>query len=129
MRFGWSTEVGSWRRGYTITNAPLYYDGLVITGVSGGEFSIRGRVQAYDANTGKEVWRFYTVPGPGEVGHDSWPQNTDAWRHGGAPVWQTPAVDPELGLLYFSTGNASPDLTAAGAPATTSSPHQSSRWT
>jgi quinohemoprotein ethanol dehydrogenase len=106
----WSTDVGSWQRGYTITNAPLYYDGLVITGVSGGEFSIRGRVQAYDAKTGKEVWRFYTIPGPGEVGHDSWPQGTNAWEHGGAPVWQTPAVDPELGLLYFSTGNASPDL-------------------
>ena len=109
-RVVWSTEVGSWRRGYTITNAPLYYDGLVITGVSGGEFSIRGRVQAYDATTGKEVWRFYTIPGPGEVGHDTWPQGTNAWKHGGAPVWQTPAVDPELGLLYFSTGNASPDL-------------------
>jgi alcohol dehydrogenase (cytochrome c) len=109
-KVAWSTEVGSWRRGYTITNAPLYYDGLVITGVSGGEFSIRGRVQAYDAKTGKQVWRFSTIPGPGEVGHDSWPKGTNAWKHGGAPVWQTPAVDPELGLLYFSTGNASPDL-------------------
>ena len=85
----------------------------MITGVSGGEFSIRGRVQAYDAKTGKHVWRFYTVPGPGEIGHDTWPANNDAWQHGGAPVWQTPAVDPELGLLYFSTGNASPDLDGA----------------
>jgi quinohemoprotein ethanol dehydrogenase len=106
----WETPVGDWREGYTITAAPLYYDGLVITGVSGGEFSIRGRVQAYDAKTGKEVWRFHTIPGPGEVGHDSWPSGNDSWQHGGAPVWQTPAVDPELGLLYFSTGNASPDL-------------------
>jgi alcohol dehydrogenase (cytochrome c) len=102
--------VGDWQKGYTITAAPLYYDGMVITGVSGGEFSIRGRVQAYDAKTGKEVWRFYTIPGPGEKGHDTWPQDNDSWKHGGAPVWQTPAVDPELGLLYFSTGNASPDL-------------------
>jgi alcohol dehydrogenase (cytochrome c) len=106
----WSTEVGSWKDGYTITAAPLYYDGMVITGVSGGEFSIRGRVQAYDSKDGKLVWRFHTVPGPGEVGHDSWPSSGNAWKHGGAPVWQTPAVDPELGLLYFSTGNASPDL-------------------
>jgi alcohol dehydrogenase (cytochrome c) len=106
----WSVEVGSWRKGFTITAAPLYYEGLVITGVSGGEFSIRGRVQAYDAKTGKLVWRFYTVPGPGEIGHDTWPAAGDAWRHGGAPMWQTAAVDPELGLLYFSTGNASPDL-------------------
>jgi quinohemoprotein ethanol dehydrogenase len=109
-KVAWKAQVGDWRQGYTITHAPLYYEGLVVTGVSGGEFSIRGRVQAYDAKTGKEVWRFYTIPGPGEVGHDSWPANNDSWRHGGAPVWQTPAVDPELGLMYFSTGNASPDL-------------------
>ena len=109
-KVAWQTQVGRWQQGYTITAAPLYYDGLVITGISGGEFSIRGRVQAYDAETGKEVWRFYTVPGPGEAGHDTWPADNDSWEHGGAPVWQTPAVDPELGLLYFSTGNASPDL-------------------
>ena len=106
----WSAQVGSWQEGYTITAAPLYYDGLVYTGISGGEFSIRGRIQAYDAKTGEEVWRFHTVPGPGETGHDSWPKNNDSWEHGGAPVWQTPAIDPELGLMYFSTGNASPDL-------------------
>ena len=106
----WKTEVGSWRKGFTLTHAPLYYDGRVIVGGSGGEFSIRGRVQAYDAKTGKLVWRFHTIPGPGETGHETWPQAGNAWEHGGAPVWQTPAVDPELGLLYFSTGNASPDL-------------------
>ena len=55
------------------------------------------------------MWRFYTIPGPGETGHDTWPQNNDAWKDGGAPVWQTPSVDPELGTLYFSTGNAGPD--------------------
>jgi quinohemoprotein ethanol dehydrogenase len=110
----WSTQVGRWQEGYTITAAPLYYDGLVYTGVSGGEFSIRGRIQAYDAKTGEQVWRFHTVPGPGEEGHDTWPQDNNSWEHGGAPVWQTPAVDPELGLLYFSTGNASPDLDGSG---------------
>jgi quinohemoprotein ethanol dehydrogenase len=106
----WKTAVGDWRNGETITNAPLYFDGMVITGLSGGEFEIRGRVQAYDADNGKLVWQFHTIPGPGEVGHDTWPQDNDSWKRGGAPVWQTPAVDPELGLLYFSTGNASPDL-------------------
>jgi alcohol dehydrogenase (cytochrome c) len=106
----WKVVVGEWQKGYTITSAPLYYEGLVIVGGSGGEFSIRGRVQAYDARTGDLRWRFWTIPGPGEVGHDTWPQDNDAWKTGGAPVWQTPAVDPELGLLYFSTGNASPDL-------------------
>jgi alcohol dehydrogenase (cytochrome c) len=106
----WSAEVGHWKNGETITSAPLYYDGLVITGISGGEFGVRGRVTAYDAETGKLVWRFYTIPGPGDTGHDTWPQDNDAWKHGGAPVWQTPAVDPELGLLYFSTGNTAPDF-------------------
>jgi quinohemoprotein ethanol dehydrogenase len=106
----WSADVGDWRKGETITSAPLYYDGLVVTGLSGGEFGVRGSVTAYDAKNGKEVWRFYTIPGPGETGHETWPQDNEAWKHGGAPVWQTPAVDPELGLLYFSTGNTSPDF-------------------
>ncbi len=106
----WSAAVGDWRNGETITSAALYYDGLVVTGLSGGEFGVRGRVTAYDAETGKEAWRFYTVPGPGETGHETWPQDNEAWKHGGAPVWQTPAVDPELGLLYFSTGNTAPDF-------------------
>jgi len=106
----WSATVGDWRKGATITSAPLYYDGLVITGVAGGEFGIRGSVTAYAAATGKLVWRFHTIPGPGQTGHETWPQNNDAWKQGGAPVWQTPAVDPKLGLLYFSTGNTSPDF-------------------
>jgi quinohemoprotein ethanol dehydrogenase len=106
----WTAGVGDWRKGETITSAPLYYDGLVITGLSGGEFGVRGSVTAYDAENGKLVWRFYTIPGPGETGHETWPQDNDAWKRGGAPVWQTPAVDPALGLLYFSTGNTSPDF-------------------
>jgi alcohol dehydrogenase (cytochrome c) len=110
----WKTKVGEWKRGETITNAPLYYDGRVYTGLSGGEFGIRGRLVAYDAATGEKEWTFWTIPGPGEEGHDTWPQDNNAWKHGGAPVWQTPAVDPELGLMYFSTGNASPDLNGKG---------------
>jgi alcohol dehydrogenase (cytochrome c) len=105
----WSTTVLPWQQGYTITSAPLYVDGMVITGVSGGEFGIRGRVMAYDASTGKEKWRFYTIAGPGQTGWESWPHTGDAYKHGGAPVWQTPSVDPKLGLLYFTTGNAGPD--------------------
>jgi alcohol dehydrogenase (cytochrome c) len=105
----WSTVVMPWQEGYTITSAPLYVNGMVITGISGGEYGIRGRVTAYDAQTGKERWRFYTIPGPGEAGHETWPATGDAWMHGGAPVWQTPSVDPKLGLLFFSTGNAGPD--------------------
>src|SRR4051812_5174019 len=105
----WATPIERWQNGYTITSAPLYFNGRVYTGISGGEFQARGRLTAVDAKTGKIDWRFYTVPGPGEVGHDSWPADNDSWQHGGAPIWQTPAVDPELGMLYLSTGNASPD--------------------
>jgi alcohol dehydrogenase (cytochrome c) len=112
----WRVAVAPWQEGYSITSAPLYYDGMVITGVSGGVMGRRGRVTAYDAETGDVVWRFFTVPGPGEFGHDTWPQEGNAWEHGGAPVWQTPAVDPELGLIYFSTGNPGPVLNGAVRP-------------
>jgi quinohemoprotein ethanol dehydrogenase len=105
----WSTQAERWQEGYTITAAPLYFDGLVITGFAGGERGIRGRVKAFDAKTGALAWTFYTVPGPGEIGHDTWPQDNEVWMDGGAPVWNTAAVDPELGLVYFSTGNPGPD--------------------
>jgi alcohol dehydrogenase (cytochrome c) len=105
----WSVQAERWQEGYTITSAPLYYDGLVITGFAGGERGVRGRVKAFNAKNGKLVWTFYTVPGPGEVGHDTWPADNDLWQDGGATVWNTPAVDPELGLLYFGTGNPGAD--------------------
>ena len=105
----WRTQAERWQDGYSITAAPLYYGGLVIVGVSGAEYGIRGRVKAFNAKTGAPAWTFYTVPGPGERGHDTWPQDNDAWKSGGGSVWQTPAVDPKLGLLYFSTGNPGPD--------------------
>jgi quinohemoprotein ethanol dehydrogenase len=105
----WSTQAERWQDGFTITSAPLFYEGLVITGFSGGERGIRGRVKAFDAASGALVWTFYTIPGPAEFGHETWSQDNDFWMDGGAPVWQTPAVDPELGLLYFSTGNPGPD--------------------
>jgi quinohemoprotein ethanol dehydrogenase len=105
----WSVQAERWQEGFTITSAPLYFDGLVITGFAGGERGIRGRVKAYDARNGRLAWTFYTVPGPGEVGHDTWPADNELWKDGGAPVWNTPAVDPELGLIYFATGNPGPD--------------------
>lgn len=106
----WETKVAEWEEGYTVTSAPLYYNGKVYTGVSGGEYGIRGRVMAYDSDLGFEVWRFYTIPGPGDVDGDTWPSDNDAWLTGGGPVWNTPAVDPELGYIYFATGNTAPDL-------------------
>lgn len=112
----WNIEAGDPNRGYGITAAPLYYDGMVIVGFSGGEFGIRGRISAYDAGTGDQVWNFYTIPGPGEIGHATWPQDNDVWMYGGAPIWQTPSVDPELGMIYFSTGNAGPSMNGAVRP-------------
>ena len=112
----WSTQAERWQEGFTITSAPLYYDGMVITGFAGAEYGVRGRVKAYDSDDGSLIWTFYTIPGPGEVGYESWPQTGIAWEHGGATVWQTPAIDPELGLVYFSTGNAGPDFYGGGRP-------------
>jgi len=109
----WSIQAERWEEGFSLTSAPLYYDGMVITGFAGAEIGVRGRVKAYDADDGKLLWTFYTIPGPGEVGHDTWPQDNEVWMHGGATVWQTPAVDAELGLIYFSTGNPGPDFNGA----------------
>jgi alcohol dehydrogenase (cytochrome c) len=109
----WDVAAERWEENFSITSAPLYYDGMVITGFAGADRGTRGRVKAYDADDGTLLWTFYTIPGPGEPGHETWPQDNDAWRYGGASVWQTPAVDPELGLVYFSTGNAGPDYNGA----------------
>lgn len=103
----WDVEVGDVNLAYSITMAPLAVGDKVIVGVGGGEFGIRGFVAAYYADTGEEAWRFYTIPGPGEPGHESW--DGDDWAHGGAPVWITGSYDPELGLTYWGVGNPGPD--------------------
>jgi alcohol dehydrogenase (cytochrome c) len=109
----WDVQAERWEDNFSITSAPLYYDGTVITGFAGADRGTRGRVKAYDADDGRLLWTFYTIPGPGEPGHETWPQDNDAWQYGGGSVWQTPAVDSELGLIYFSTGNAGPDYNGA----------------
>jgi quinohemoprotein ethanol dehydrogenase len=109
----WSIQAEDPKLGYVIASAPLYYDGMVITGFAGSDMGTRGRIKAYDAKTGALRWTFYTVPGPGEIGHDTWPANTEVWKHGGAALWQTPAIDPQLGLIYFSTANPGPVLNGA----------------
>ncbi len=100
----WTTKVGD--RGTTVAPA-LYYGGLVYMGVSGGEGGIRGFIGAFDAKTGKQVWGFWTIPGPGETGHESW--EGDSWEHGGGPIWTASAIDPDLGMIYVPVGNAWPD--------------------
>jgi quinohemoprotein ethanol dehydrogenase len=112
----WSMLAEVWEDGYSITSAPLYFNGQVITGFAGGENGIQGKVKSYDATTGDLLWTFNTIPNPGEFGHDTWPQDSDVYKYGGAPVWQTPAIDPELNLIYFSTGNPGPDFGGSMRP-------------
>jgi alcohol dehydrogenase (cytochrome c) len=109
----WTIQAERWQDGFSITSAPVYVNGMVITGFAGADRGTRGRVKAYDAKDGDLVWTFYTIPAPGERGHDTWPKDNDAWKYGGGSIWQTPAVDPQLGLVYFSTGNAAPDYNGA----------------
>ena len=103
----WTATVEDNKKGYYLTAAPLVADGKVMVGVSGGEFGIRGFVAAYDAETGKEVWRTFTIPAPGEPGHETWPQG-DHWKTGGAPTWVSGNYDPETNLLYWGVGNGGP---------------------
>jgi alcohol dehydrogenase (cytochrome c) len=112
-KVAWSIQAERWQDAFSITAAPLYVNNMVIIGFAGGDRGTRGRLKAYDAKDGRLIWTFYTIPGPGEPGHETWPKDNDAWKYGGAAIWQTPAVDPELGLLYFSTGNAAPDYNGA----------------
>ncbi len=107
-RVRWDIEVADHTAGYAITVAPLALDDKIIVGISGGEYGIRGFLDAYDPITGERLWRFWTVPGPGEPGHDTW--SGDSWERGGAPTWVTGAYDPELNLLYWGTGNPGPDF-------------------
>jgi alcohol dehydrogenase (cytochrome c) len=102
----WEKQVEDWRSGHYMTLAPLIAKGKVMVGVSGGEYGVRGFVQAFDAETGDEAWKTYTIPGPGEPGHETW--EGDDWQHGGASVWMTGNYDPEANLAYWGTGNAAP---------------------
>ncbi len=103
----WEIAVADYKAGYSLTLAPLVVKDKVLIGTGGGEFGIRGFLAAYDARTGKELWRFNTIPGPGERGHETW--KTDAWKTGGAPIWLTGSYDPELNLTYWGVGNPGPD--------------------
>jgi alcohol dehydrogenase (cytochrome c) len=124
--------------GYSHTSAPLVIGNKVIVGIAGGEYGIRGSVTAYDTETGRQLWRFYTIPSPEDGGwwgkyapatpwgdklprdiakeHADSAKHADTWKIGGSPVWVTPAYDAELGLIYFGTGNPSPSNNGAERP-------------
>jgi alcohol dehydrogenase (cytochrome c) len=103
----WDATLEDYKRGYASTLAPLVVKDKVVVGVAGGEYGIRGFIDAYDAKTGKRAWRFFTIPGPGEPGNNSW--SGDSWSRGGAGVWVTGASDPEQNLIFYGTGNPGPD--------------------
>ena len=106
-RIVWEAEMAEHSVGYAATIAPLAVNDKIIVGVAGGEYGIRGFIDAYDAQTGERAWRFYTIPGPGEPGNETWAG--DSWRTGGASVWVTGAFDPAHNLLYYGIGNPGPD--------------------
>ena len=106
----WAESVGSvpQQSGESVTTAPMYAHGKVFVGVANGDSGGQGRIVALDAETGARLWTFFVVPRPGEFGHDTWPQDSNTWELGGGGVWLNGTVDPDLGLVYFSTGNPVP---------------------
>jgi alcohol dehydrogenase (cytochrome c) len=104
----WNSVLEDYKKGYAATPAPLVVKDKVIVGSSGGENPTRGFIQAFDARTGRRLWRFYTIPAPGEKGSETWP-SAEAASRGGAAAWVTGTYDPELNLVYFGTGNPNPD--------------------
>jgi alcohol dehydrogenase (cytochrome c) len=112
----WKKNVADPNAGYAMTLAPLAIKDKIIVGVAGGEYGIRGFIAAYEAETGEEAWRFYTIPAPGEPGFETWADGGDAWQHGGASVWLTGSYDPERDLTYWGIGNPGPDWNPSQRP-------------
>jgi len=110
----WDIAYADWSKNYGATSAPLVVKGKVIVGTSGGDDGVRGFVAAYDAITGKLAWRFWTIPGPGEPGSESWPG--DSYLRGGGTTWMPGTYDPELNTLYWGTSNPSPDFSGEMRP-------------
>ena len=108
----WDVEIAPYQAGYSITSAPLALKNMVITGVAGGELGVRGFVDARDAATGKEIWRFNTIPEPGQPGSETW--KPDALKTGGGPTWLTGTYDRDLNVIYWPVGNPSPNYNGDG---------------
>jgi alcohol dehydrogenase (cytochrome c) len=107
-RLRWEVQVSDYKAAHSITVAPLAVKDKIIIGIAGGEYGIRGFLDAYDAKTGRLAWRFWTVPGPGEPGNETW--SGDSWKYGAAATWTTGSYDPDLNLIYWGTGNPGPDF-------------------
>jgi len=103
----WNQRFADWKEGYYATSAPIVANGVLISGVAGGESTTRGFLDGWDPETGQKLWRRYTIPAPGEPGSESWPKD-DAWMRGGGPTWRSGSYDPQLDLVYWGTGNAEP---------------------
>ena len=104
----WNQKFAEAKEGYYATSAPIVANGVLISGMAGGESTTRGFLDGWDPETGKKLWRRYTIPAPGEPGSDTWPKNTDAWKQGGGPTWRSGSYDPQLDLVYWGIGNAEP---------------------
>jgi len=108
----WDVTAVDYSKGYSFTLAPLVIKNSVLVGISGGEYGIRGFIDAYDANSGERRWRLYTIPGPGEPGNESW--EGESWKIGGSPAWITGTYDPETNTTFWTTGNPSPSNRGEG---------------
>jgi alcohol dehydrogenase (cytochrome c) len=104
----WNQKFADLRDGFYATGGPIVANGVLISGESGGESTTRGFLDGWDPDTGKKLWRRYTIPAPGEPGSETWPKNGDAWTQGGGPTWRSGSYDPQLDLVYWGTGNAEP---------------------
>jgi alcohol dehydrogenase (cytochrome c) len=104
----WNQKFAELKEGYYATGAPIVANGVLISGMAGGENTTRGFLDGWDPDTGKKLWRRYTIPSPGEPGSETWPKESDAWMYGGGPTWRSGSYDPELDLVYWGTGNAEP---------------------
>ncbi len=104
----WNQRFADWHEGYSTSGAPIVANGVVISGMAGGESTTRGFLDGWDPETGKKLWRRYTIPEPGEPGSETWPRDSDAWKLGGGPTWRSGSYDPQLDLVYWGTGNAEP---------------------
>lgn len=104
----WNQKFAEQKDGFYSTGGPIVANGVVISGVAGGESTTRGFLDGWDPETGKKLWRHYTIPAPGEPGSETWPKNSDAWTQGGGPTWRSGSYDPQLDLVYWGTGNAEP---------------------